>query len=152
MLTMSDMLFIRRCFAQPMKKFVVGILLLEDIFMDWKFDNSIPIYIQVVDFIKKEIAKGVYAPGAILPGARDFAIQNKINPNAVQRAINQLVAEEILTCGNDGFVRVSNDALSDSKVKDVLIERRIKAFVDGMRELGIADSVMADYVTGYIMK
>ena len=42
--------------------------------VDMKFDNNIPIYIQLVEELKKYIISGRILPGERLPSVRDFAI------------------------------------------------------------------------------
>lgn len=118
--------------------------------MDWKIDNAIPIYLQVMDHIRTDIAKGVYAPGSRLPIARDLAMANKINPNAVLRAIQILVSEDVVVLHDDGYFYVNGDVTANSNVRQMLIDKKLKEFVDGMRELGIDDGEMAGYVSGYV--
>ena len=52
-----------------------------------------PIYIQIVDDLRQQIALGVLPPGEKLPSVRDLAAQLSINPNTIQRAYRQLEME-----------------------------------------------------------
>ena len=58
--------------------------------MDMKFDNNIPIYIQLVEQLKIYIISGNIKSGERLPSVRDFAIQTKVNPNTMQKALAEL--------------------------------------------------------------
>jgi len=58
--------------------------------MTWEFDNNIPIYIQLVENIKIEIISEILKPGERLPSVRELAIQNKVNPNTMQKALTEL--------------------------------------------------------------
>lgn len=58
--------------------------------MDFKFDNNIPIYIQLVDQLKQYIISGVLSAGERLPSVRDLAAQSRANPNTVQKALAEL--------------------------------------------------------------
>lgn len=120
--------------------------------MEWKIDNNMPIYIQVIDYIRQDIAKGIYMPGTRMITARDLAIKSKINPNAVQRAMNQLLNENVLVRGMDGHLYVNNDDTANSRVKQLLVERRIKEFVDSMHEIGIDDTEIINGITSYISR
>ena len=60
-----------------------------------QFDNSLPIYQQVVTAIKKEIAAGRIAPGDKLPSCRDLAVQYRINPNTAARVYQVLETEHV---------------------------------------------------------
>ncbi len=66
-----------------------------------QFDNSLPIYQQVVTAIKKEIAAGRIAPGDKLPSCRDLAVQYRINPNTAARGLLADMRKEMA----DGYTR-----------------------------------------------
>ena len=46
-----------------------------------EFENNIPIYIQVINQIKKDIITGKLPMGAKLPSTRELAVLYHINPN-----------------------------------------------------------------------
>ena len=48
------------------------------------FDSNLPIYIQVMDYIKKEIVSGRLKPGDRVDSVRDLALHFGVNPNTVQ--------------------------------------------------------------------
>ena len=52
-----------------------------------------PIYTQIVDGYREQIAAGVLRSGEKLPSVRELAIQLSINPNTIQRSYRQLEAE-----------------------------------------------------------
>ena len=41
--------------------------------MKWEFKNGIPIYLQIIDQIKRQIVSGELAPGSRIPAVRDLA-------------------------------------------------------------------------------
>ena len=51
-----------------------------------------PIYTQIMDNIKNQIASGVLQPGDKLPSVREQAQTLSINPNTIQRAYRELEA------------------------------------------------------------
>jgi DNA-binding transcriptional regulator YhcF (GntR family) len=58
--------------------------------MNWQFDNDMPIYSQLVGQIKQRIVAGVFPPGERLPSVRDLATDAGVNPNTMQRALQEL--------------------------------------------------------------
>ena len=54
------------------------------------FDNQTPIYVQIMDEIKREIILGKYTAGQKLPSVREFAMQFNVNPNTIQKALFEL--------------------------------------------------------------
>ena len=60
------------------------------------FSASIPIYLQVVDRLKRDIVSGRRAPGERLESVRALAEGYGINLNTVQRACAQLEREGVI--------------------------------------------------------
>lgn len=56
--------------------------------MDYK--ANIPIYLQVIDDIKKRILTGEIKLGDKLPSTRELAVQYTVNPNTAARIYNEL--------------------------------------------------------------
>ena len=57
------------------------------------YRDARPIYVQIMDGFKGQIATGVLRPGDKLPSVRELAAQLAINPNTIQRAYRQLETE-----------------------------------------------------------
>ena len=57
------------------------------------YRDTRPIYIQIIDGLKEQIAAGVLLHGQKLPSVRELASQLAINPNTIQRAYRQLEIE-----------------------------------------------------------
>jgi GntR family transcriptional regulator len=55
-----------------------------------KFVNHIPIYIQIINQLKREIVLGHIMPGDKLESVREYAIEMKVNPNTVQKAYQEM--------------------------------------------------------------
>jgi GntR family transcriptional regulator len=49
-----------------------------------------PIYAQIIDGFREQIAAGILQSGEKLPSVRDLASELAINPNTIQRAYRQL--------------------------------------------------------------
>ena len=54
------------------------------------YRDARPIYIQIVDNFRSQIAAGILQPGDKLPSVRELATQLSINPNTIQRAYREL--------------------------------------------------------------
>jgi GntR family transcriptional regulator len=53
-------------------------------------DSHIPIYVQIIEYLRSAIAAGVYRPGEALPSLRVLATELKVNSNTVQRAYDEM--------------------------------------------------------------
>ena len=61
------------------------------------YRDTRPIYAQIVDGYRDQIAAGILCPGEKLPSVRELAAELSINPNTIQRAYRQLEAEGWIT-------------------------------------------------------
>ena len=57
------------------------------------YRDARPIYSQIIDGFREQIAAGILKPGDRLPSVRDLAAELAINPNTIQRAYRQLELE-----------------------------------------------------------
>ena len=64
--------------------------------MGERFDMSRPIYAQIVERLKAKILAGVYPPGGHLDSVRDMAAAAGVNPNTMQRALQELESRGLL--------------------------------------------------------
>ena len=64
--------------------------------MKWRFESGIPIYLQILERLRTDIASGTYPPGAKLPPVRELALEAGVNPNTMQRAFAELERDGIV--------------------------------------------------------
>ena len=57
------------------------------------YRDARPIYTQIIDGFKEQIATGVLQPGDKLPSVRELAASLAINPNTIQRSYRRLEIE-----------------------------------------------------------
>ena len=58
--------------------------------MHLDYRDARPIYVQIVDDLRQQIAVGALPAGERLPSVRELAAELSINPNTIQRAYRQL--------------------------------------------------------------
>ena len=54
------------------------------------YRDARPIYAQIIDGFREQIAAGILVEGEKLPSVRELAAQLTINPNTIQRAYREL--------------------------------------------------------------
>jgi len=59
--------------------------------------SGVPIFRQLMDQVKVNIASGVLKPGDELPSIRSLSVPLGVNPMTISKAYNLLVHDEILT-------------------------------------------------------
>lgn len=57
------------------------------------YRDARPIYAQIIDGFREQIATGILQPGDKLPSVRELAQNLAINPNTIQRSYRQLEME-----------------------------------------------------------
>lgn len=61
------------------------------------FQDKVPIYLQIVEQVKEQVAAGLLAPGDQLPTVREVAADLRVNFNTVARAYRLLHDEGVLS-------------------------------------------------------
>lgn len=64
--------------------------------MPWELNNDRPLYIQLIEYIKRMILSGEYKPGDTFPTVRELAMQANVNPNTMQRALTEVERQGLL--------------------------------------------------------
>ncbi|MEN6337787.1 MAG: GntR family transcriptional regulator [Phycisphaerales bacterium] len=84
--------------------------------MQFRIDNASdrPVYLQIIDQVKRDIALGRLAREERLPTVRQLAEQLAINPNTIAKAFRQLEQEGIIVTrsGAGAFVAGLDSSLS----------------------------------------
>ncbi len=101
-----------------------------------EFDNNIPIYVQVIDDIKRNIVKGILTLGEKLPSGRELAYTYKINPNTANRIYKELEALEICYTKRGLGTYVTEDVNKLRSLKEEMAGNLLEQFIAGMKDLG----------------
>ncbi|MDR0519009.1 MAG: GntR family transcriptional regulator [Clostridiales Family XIII bacterium] len=106
--------------------------------MRWHYDNSRPIYSQIVEQIERGIVAGIFPPGSGMPSVRMLAVEAEVNPNTMQKALAELENKGLLHTQRTAGRTVTEDSGMIQKLKKKLAEDHIHAFFTGMANLGIS--------------
>lgn len=112
-----------------------------------EFDDRTPIYVQIMDLVKKRIAAGELKAGAQLPSVRDLAQQVVVNPNTVQKAYLELEREGYVATQRGTGTFVCGDAVSVEELRRRLARETVRACVLRLRSLGYSADELASMVT-----
>lgn len=104
------------------------------------FDNTVPIYIQIIEDLKKQIIKGTIQPGDKLPSTRELALKYDINPNTSQRIYREMELDKICFTKRGLGTFVTEDSSIVPKIKDELATKLTSNFIEGMKDLGYSKS------------
>lgn len=102
-----------------------------------EFNPSMPIYLQVVTAIKRDIVTGKLKPGNKLPSVRELALKFSINPNTASRVYSELESEGVCFTKRGMGTFATEDPQMILQMKAELAQELVTHFIDGMRSLGI---------------
>lgn len=111
-----------------------------------EFKSNIPIYLQVVDDIKKQIVNGTIKPGDKLLSTRELASRYTINPNTSMRVYSELEAEGITFTRRGLGTFVSEDASLVSSLKSELNKSLINQFIEEFKAMGYSKEELIDII------
>ena len=118
--------------------------------MNFKFDERMPIYLQIVDEVKRDIIKNELKRGDKMPSVRDLSEAMKVNPNTVQRAYQELEREEITYSKRGMGTFISEDEGKIQNIKNEMANIILMQFVDGMKSLGFCKNEIIEVAKKYI--
>lgn len=105
--------------------------------MAWNFNNSVPIYQQVMNEIQLRIIRGKYSPGEKLPSVREMAEEASVNPNTMQKAFVELERIGLVYSKRTSGRFITEDEKMIKLVQDDLIKQKIIIFIEDMNNIGI---------------
>lgn len=115
--------------------------------MPWNFDNSIPIYLQIMNEIQRKIFSSELHPGDKLPSIRDLAKEANVNPNTMQKALQELEALGLIQTERTSGKFVTEEETKILQLKESYIEDKLKPFLTEMKKLGLAKADVIDRIT-----
>ncbi|NTW90579.1 MAG: GntR family transcriptional regulator [Erysipelotrichaceae bacterium] len=111
-----------------------------------QFQSTQPIYLQIMEKIKKEIVSEKLLPQAQLPTVRDLALQYQVNPNTVQRALSELERLSLVKSDRTVGRFVSDDLDLIQSLRQQMIMEKVETFVDEIEQLKVSQEESINYI------
>ena len=120
---------------------------------DWsdrmEYNTASPIYLQVINELKKRMVKGELKPGEKMPSNRELDILFKVNQNTAARIYREM--ESMGLCytkrGIGTFVSGEDDMISG--LKKEMAEELVRNFMQEMEDLGFQKGDIIDQIADY---
>lgn len=109
--------------------------------------SSTPIYRQISDQIRYQIASGTLPQGAKLPSVRELAVNLAVNQNTVLKVYNELSREKILKIerGDGTYVSSGEPDMTAEQRKGVVADLLRPAVVQAV-QLGVSSDEVKDLI------
>ncbi|MGG1556534.1 GntR family transcriptional regulator [Paenibacillus ferrarius] len=111
--------------------------------MQLNFNSPKPIYLQMVDEVKKALARGELKPGDKIPSHKEQAQLLQVNPNTVMRAYQEMEREGLTETLRGQGTFIKNDPAILQSIRSEMAQAAVQQFIEDMRGLGIEPEEMA---------
>ena len=111
-----------------------------------QFQSTQPIYLQIMERIKKEIVVEKLLPTQQLPTVRELALQYQVNPNTVQRALSELERLNLVKSDRTIGRFVTDDQSLIQSLKEQMIMDKVNTFVSELDQLKVSQEDSINYL------
>ena len=110
--------------------------------------SGVPIYLQIIEQIKRSVALGILQAGEQLPTVKQLALDLIINPNTVTRAYRELERDAVIeiAAGRGSFVRGNANGNSPQSVASDIASSALDIALREVKSVGISRSGVRELV------
>ena len=112
-------------------------------------EDGMPIYLQILLFIKRGVIAGVIADGDELPSRRVLSARLGVNPNTVQKAYRMLEEEGLIQSHSGAKSYMMVDEGKVERIRTELLENDAKTVVSAMRQMGLSKTEALELIERY---
>lgn len=120
--------------------------------MNLSFDNSKPIYLQLMDYFFQQICNGSIKPGHKLPSVRETAALAGVNPNTVQRTYAEMERRGIVEARRGQGSFVTEDERLIKELRSEVSEQYVTTFIAYMQNNGFTEEEILEQVKSALNK
>lgn len=106
-------------------------------FDSFSLADGVPIYQQILLFLKREAVAGTIRDGDELPSRRVLSALLGVNPNTVQKAYRMLEEEGLIASHSGAKSLMVLDEETLRRVRAELLEADAKGVVNAMKQMGL---------------
>lgn len=100
-------------------------------------EDNVPVYLQIVGFIKRGIVAGAISPGDEMPSRRMLSALLGVNPNTVQKSYAVLEEEGLIRsrAGAKSYVQAEPETIA--RLRQEILSASLKTLTDAMKQMGM---------------
>ena len=107
-------------------------------FENFTNENDIPIYLQIVRYIKRGIVSMSVSNGDELPSRRVLSAALGVNPNTVQKAYSILEEEGLIESHTGAKSYMSFSRKRAEEIKKELLENDARTIINSLKQMGFS--------------
>lgn len=106
-------------------------------FDGFRLEDNVPIYLQIIGFIKRGIVAGTIGDGDEMPSRRMLSALLGVNPNTVQKSYAILEEEGLIQSrsGAKSCVRIEPDTIP--RLRQEVLSGSLTVIIDAMKQMGM---------------
>jgi GntR family transcriptional regulator len=118
----------------------------ESVLLNVNFNLDKPIYLQIIDEIKRSIVRGELALGEKIPSQRELAQQIKVNPNTVQKAYQEMERIRLVETLRGQGTFICNEPKLLTGIREEMAREALEIFINDMKALGFSPKDIREMV------
>ena len=118
-------------------------------FDDFKASGGMPIYLQILSYVKRGIVAGTIVDGDELPSRRVLSARLGINPNTVQKAFKTLEDEGLIVSRTGAKSTISVTQRVIKRLKEELLMEDVKNITSALKQMGISKDETINLIEKY---
>ena len=107
-------------------------------FDQFVLEDSGPVYLQIMRYIRQGIAAGVIGDREEVPSRRALSTLLGVNPNTIQKAYHMLEEEGIIQSRSGAKSYTSVNAVTIERIRRHQLRSETCAWVKAMRQMGVS--------------
>lgn len=108
--------------------------------MEWNITGGRPVYVQLVEQLELALVNGTFPPGSKIPPVRELAADAGVNPNTMQRALQELESRNLLQAQRTAGRTVTADAEALQVLRHKRASALAEEFLRQMKALGLGQA------------
>ena len=114
--------------------------------MAWDFSNDRPIYLQIVELLERKILAGKYTSETQFPTVRELATEAAVNPNTMQKALQELERTGLIVTNRTTGRYVTDDKDLIENMRLSLARKHLENFEKQMAELEVSNEELKEFI------
>src|SRR5215469_2767028 len=114
--------------------------------------SGVPIYLQIIEQVKRSVALGVLQSGEQFPTVKQLALDLTINPNTVARAYRELERDSIIETspGRGSFIRGNGSTTSPKSAAGDVARDALDVALREAKSVGLSRSDVREIIIAAI--
>jgi DNA-binding transcriptional regulator YhcF (GntR family) len=116
------------------------------------FTGRSPLYLQLAEMFRIQVASGSWMIGNRIGSVRELASEYQVNPNTIQRALAELEREKLLITERTSGRHITDDREIIRKLRRDLADQALVEFTERMHKIGFIQNEVLKMTADYLKR